>query len=702
MYRRPEVEEAVRYDMDTSSPQRGSRLAWSLWGICVAGAASSLVLAMMNRPAWRDTSLVESSGNAGLAVVFGTVGMLVAIRHGRNPVGWLLVALGCVFALQGVAQEYTTYAFIVRPGALWGGKGIAWLNALKGEVTVIGLAALVLLYFPNGRPIVPAWRGIAWIAIAGIGLSMLAAFRPGPFRNAPHLPLANPLGIPGGEPVFSVAEAVGMLLMLIAGLLAIAVTVYRFRRAEGRERRQLAWVLLGMAAILLFMVGTQMLLSLPGTIEEPLFYLSFAVLPVAIGIAILRHDLYDIDLVLSRTLVWGILTSFVVGTYVVVVAVLGSVFHARGELFPSLVATGLVALLFQPIRDRVQGLVNRFVYGDRDDPYAVVSRLGRRLEATLAPEAVLPTIVETVAESLKLPYVAVSLGHGESLTVAAAVGRPGRHHLDLPLMYQSQPVGQLSLAPRTPGDGFTTGDLRLLEDLARQVGIAAHAVLLTEEIQRSRERLVTTREEERRRLRRDLHDGVGPSLASIALKLDAARNLLPRDPAGVESLLSELSAQTQAAIGDVRRAVYNLRPPALDDLGLVPALQAHAARMGGAGMPVVVEVDAAIPPLPAAVEVAAYRIALEGLTNAARHAGARTCTVRLSPGDDCLVVEVVDDGRGIPAGAAAGVGLTAMRERAAELGGSLQVVSAPGAGCRITARLPLPPATDQTLPVRES
>jgi len=676
--------------MDGKDGHRGFRLAWLLWATCVLGAVSSLALAVVNDAAQRQTGLIEAVGNAALAVGFGTVGALITVRHIRNPVGWLLIALGCVSAFHGAAQEYTAYVFLERPGELWGGEAVAWLNAFKGEVSGIGLVALVLLYFPSGRLPSRIWNIAAWIASVGIGLSMLAAFRPGPFRSGSYPPsVINPLGVPGGDPFFGAAEALGMLLMLAALVLAIALTVRRFRLAEGIERQQLEWLVLGGATVAAFMVGTQLLFTVSPTVEEPLFYLAFAALPTVIGIAILKHDLYDVDLVLSRTLVWGCLTAFVVGTYIVVVGFLGTLVHSRDHLIPSLVATGLVALLFHPLRDRVQRLVNRFIYGDRDDPYAIVSRLGRRLEATLAPEAVLPAIVETVAEALKLPYVAIALHQGQTLIVSAAFGTPGRDLLNLPLMYQSEPVGQLSIAPRAPGDAFTPTDLRILEDLARQVGVAAHAVRLTDEVQRSRERLVTAREEERRRLRRDLHDGVGPSLASISLKLDAARNLLPCDPGAVDGLLAELRTQSEAAIADVRRAVNDLRPPALDDLGLVPALRAHAARLVGDNLHIDVDAPDTLPLLPAAVEVAAYRITLEALTNVVRHAAARTCIVRLSLFDECLVVELTDDGHGIPADVRAGVGLTAMRERAAELGGTLQIRSSPDSGSLITASLPL-------------
>ena len=312
-------------DSNDAQPQRGCRLAWLLWAACVAGAISSLSWAALNGAAQRETGLVEAGGNAGLAIGFGTVGALVAVRHARNPVGWLLIALGCVSALQGVAQEYITYVFVTRPGALWGVEALAWFRALMGEVPGIGLVALVLLYFPNGRLPSPAWRIVVWTAAAGIGLSMLAAFRPGPFRSGSYPPsVTNPLGVPGGDAVFSAAEGLGMLLMLIAVIMAIASTARRFRRAGSSERQQLEWLAMGGAVVLAFMIGTQVLFKLPRTVEEPLFYLAFAALPAAIGIAILKHDLYDIELALSRTLVWGSLTAFVVGSYVVVVGFLGT------------------------------------------------------------------------------------------------------------------------------------------------------------------------------------------------------------------------------------------------------------------------------------------------------------------------------------------------------------------------------------------
>ena len=274
------------------------------------------------------------------------------------------------------------------------------------------------------------------------------------------------------------------------------------------------------------------------------------------------------------------------------------------------------------MRERFQRGVNRLMYGERDDPYKVLSQLGQRLEATLEPESVLPAVAETVAQALKLPYAAIMLREEgerqEGFAVAAAYGSPVDSPIRLPLVYQHEAVGQLVLAPRLGEEGFSPTDRRLLDDLARQAGTAAYAVLLTADLRRTRERLVAAREEERRRLRRDLHDGLGPQLSSQALTIDAVRALMRQDPDTAEALLLDLKQQAQDAVADIRRLVYALRPPALDDLGLIGVLRETAAQYGQNGLVVSVDVPEPLPPLPAAVEVAAYRIVQEAMNNVAR------------------------------------------------------------------------------------
>ena len=631
--------------------------------------------------------------------VYGAVGTIIVTRRPHNAVGWVLWGAGVTLAAGRFAIGYGHYALFAAP-SLPAGAGMAWLANLTDGTTLAWPVLLVLL-FPTGRPLSRRWRSAVWLT-AGVALAgvLARAFLPGPIVFLDLNTIDNPFGIAGAKPVLEPVAGLSSFALILLLSVSLISMVLRFRRARGEERLQLKWFTYALA---LGVVGPLALLPLTiirgdiaggvlGNVVEPLVYLTaIAGLPIATGIAILRYRLYDIDQIINRTLVYGALTACVVAVYVLVVGYLGALFRVGEDTAVSLLAAGVVAVLFQPLRDRLQRGVNRLMYGERDDPYAVLSRLGRRLEETLAGEAVLQGVVETVAGALRLPYVALALREGDSLRPAAVHGTPVEAALRLPLVYQAESVGELALAPRAPGEQFTPADRRLLEDLARHAGAAAHAVRLTADLQRSRERLVTAQEEERRRLRRDLHDGLGPALASLTLKLDAARNLLARDPAAVDVLLAELKAQTQAAIADIRRLVYALRPPALDELGLVSALREQAAQYvnsAGGGLHVSIEAPEPLPPLPAAVEVAAYRIALEALTNAVRHAQARSCQVRLAV-NGALELEIADDGVGLPADARAGVGLSSMRERAAELGGTCVIEATSPGGSRVGARLPL-------------
>ena len=492
----------------------------------------------------------------------------------------------------------------------------------------------------------------------------------------------------------------GTLFLGCFGSAAFA-QVYRYRRVAGpAERQQTKWVVAGLTAAILGSVVLALIEAAPapvlvrelaGTLVDPVFL----VLPLSVGIAILRYRLWDIDIIVNRALVYGALTATIAGVYALVVGGLGALLQARGSPLLALLGAGTIAVLFAPLRDRLQRGVNRLMYGERGDPYGVLSRLGRQLEGALAPDGVLHTVAHTVKDALKLPYVAIALRDGDEFTINAAAGVPTTGPLSLPLVHRGETVGRLLLGHRAGERSLSTADRRLLDDIARQAGVAAHAVRLTadlrssnEELRAARGRLVTAREEERRRLRRDLHDGLGPQLAGFTLRLDAARNLLRRDPDTADALLGDLSGRAQAAVDDIRRLVYALRPPALDDLGLVAALRQHAEQYAHTGLWVTVQAPESLPSLPAAAEVVAYRIAQEALANAARHSGAATCAVRIAL-KDALCLEITDDGRGIEVGRRAGVGLASMRERAEELGGSFAIESAPNAGTTVRVRLPL-------------
>ncbi|MDP9485527.1 MAG: sensor histidine kinase [Actinomycetota bacterium] len=671
-----------------------STIAWLLCGSTLALVACAVVLASLNRYG-EDLTYLVSPASAAL------VGGLIASRRPANPVGWFILGHALCFSLGEFSRQYAIYGFLTEPGSLPFARAAVWPAYWVWFPGLVLMFSLLPLYFPNGRLLSPRWRPAVWLAVfvalvaAGIG-----AFQPNDLE-APGLP--NPLGIEALRPFVGVFLDVALpALWLILGLASVASLLVRFRRSRGEERQKIKWI--GYAAVLMIAhipLDLFLLQPLAPAAAIVLGNVFLAIPWAAIAVAVLRHRLYDIDLVINRTLVYGALTACVVGIYVLVVGYLGTLLRVDDNLAVSLFAAGVVAVLFAPLRDRLQRVVNRLMYGERDEPYAVVSRLGQRLEATLAPEDVLLTIVETVREALKLPYAAIALTkNGASTGFAASVGKAVETPLRLPLAYQGEPVGELLLGPRGPGETFGLADMRLLEGLARQAGVAAHAVRLTTDLQRSRERLVATREEERRRLRRDLHDGVGPRLAALMLELETAADLVAKDPEA-SALMTRLSGQARETIADVRRAVHALRPPALDELGLVGALREAADQCGRAGvLEVSVEAPAAMPPLPAAVEVACYLIAQEAMTNVARHAGASNCRVRVTLDEEAgaLLVEVEDDGRGIGEADKAGVGTSSMRERAEELGGRCVVgPSARGSGTLVRALLPLPYAETANL-----
>ncbi len=621
--------------------------------------------------AW--SQIVTTGLGALLLFIMGSILFL------RRSDDWMVLLVALLFGSLGATTATNVLQF---SSSLWGvlGNSVLLIESLA--------ILLTLALFPNGR-FVPRWT--LWIVLVY------------PVNVVFYLLFLNQLHLAGWLPFNNPVNSVAWFGCW--GILTLAQLYRYFRVSTSIERQQTKWVAFTFFLILVVgvvgYVTTPTLLSLLHNGFIYLFTTNLApfvglFFPLSIGIAILRYRLWDIDLIINRTLVYGTLTASVAGLYILVVGYLGALFRTGGNLLISLLATGLVAVLFQPLRGWLQRSVNRLMYGQRDEPYAVVGRLGRRLESTLAPEAVLPTIVETVAQALKLPYAAITWQQDGAVVSAATFGKAQDELLHLPLSYQSELIGELVLAPRGPGESFTPADRVLLSDLARQAGVAAHAVRLTTDLQRltgelqqSRTQLVTTREEERRRLRRDLHDGLGSALTSVTFQLDAAYNLLDRDPQAVKTLLRELKAQTQASIADIRRLVYNLRPPILDEWGLVAALREQVAQYQLNAVQVTVEAPEPLPVLPAAFEVAAYRIALEALANVIRHAQATRCTIRLDVCDDVLAVEVRDNGGGLPGEYCAGVGISAMRERAAELGGSCVIENVAAGGTRVYARLPL-------------
>jgi signal transduction histidine kinase len=507
-------------------------------------------------------------------------------------------------------------------------------------------------------------------------------------------PVPSPFRVASVESITRALLPVCLALFLGLSLACWSSLAFRWRTADRVRRRQLSWLLLPVAV---FVAGALVGMVMLDAFDAPVWLsggvdwvtvLALLAIPVSTGVAILRYDLFDIELVLNRTLVYVSLSFILVGGYVLIVQLLVGVLPSDADATARLVATAAVAVAFAPLRHRLQLLVDRMLFGERRDPYAVVARVSRRLDLGDTGDSLLDGVVSAVAQALRLPYVAIeSSPTGAGPT--SAWGRPIQDMLRFPLRHGSTELGNLVVAARHGTTRLSNAERSLLEDLARLAGLVVYSVGLADQLAESRTRLVTAQEEERRRLRRDLHDGLAPALAGMTLQLDAAIGLLDSDVCDAARRLDRLREQLADTVSGVRRVVDGLRPPALDQLGLADAVRQQAATYaeGERHLETQVFIDAG-DPLPAAVEVAAYWIACEAVRNASRHAEARHCSVGFVRNGDELKVEVIDDGTGIPSDRGAGVGLSAMRERATELGGVLEIHSS-SRGTSITARLPL-------------
>jgi len=672
------------------------RLAWVMASAAVALAFAAVIgagLAGMTLTAAVDTFVVT---NTVMALAFPSCGLILAARRPANPTGWLFLGAGLGHAVT---------AAVVPPVVT--GMGADWPDWLLKLLATVGAAAwpwsiavflpVALLLFPDGLPPSPRWR---WLIYAEVVTGSLFVVECGADKEA--LGAGTPAGyLSFGDsygtfqPLWAVAE----LRTVACFLVGIGALVVRYRRGGERERRQLLWLIL--AALVTIGVLIPWGIFLAGPI---LMLLAIPLIGVAVTIAILRYQLLDIRLVVSRALVYLTLTAAVVAAYAALVALFDLSLRRWLGLGTSALATLLVAIGFNPVRVWMQRQVDRAVYGDRSDPVRAVSSVSARLADA---DAGLTGTVEALCSALRLPFAALRSTDAEisSSGVMPATLRA------IPLTYGSERVGELVIGLRAGEKDLSPADRALLDLLAAPLSVAVRALALSAELQRSRERIVGAREEERRRIRRDLHDGLGPVLTGVTLQADLVRHLVLADPVKALDTLADLRRQTVGAIKDVRRVAYGLRPPSLDELGLLAALRQQIEQLsqqadGGA---IVVDFDlpATVPTLPAAVESAAYRIIVEAFTNAVRHARPRQVWVHLRIGRE-LHIELRDDGGDRPDAAArtvetadvertvsraamtwrTGVGLRSMFERAAELGGSC-VAGPSAAGGVVTARLPL-------------
>ncbi|MDN5767537.1 MAG: sensor histidine kinase [Humibacillus sp.] len=648
--------------------------------VVVAAATAATVRAGILGSSW---SLLTSTS------VIALVGALLAGRRPRHPVGWLLLATGVPFLVGQAAEGVARLGLTRTPGGL-GTEAALWVANWVYPPALVPLFVLVALTFPDGHLPSRRWQGLAVLATAlAVVLAVFGAVGQ-PTLVLGETTVPNPYAVAALTAVGPAMVAWAGLVLVGCSLAATLSLVLRWRGATRQAQRQIMWVVLALVVLAAaFGVDAAVAFLAPSVypVVFPIVQLAPVVVPLAIAVAVMKHQLFDIEALVSRALLYVMLTFLLVGGYALAATWAGAVLPGSAGALARVLATAVVAVAFAPLRDGLQRFIGRRLYGDRASPYAAMTRLARQLQQPSAPEQVLATLVTSAAGALRSPYAAIELGDQPAPVVEHGI-RPaaGGHLASVELTHAGLSLGRLVVAGRGRV-ALAPVDLRLLADLALPIGAAVHAVGLSVDLHRSRERMVLTMEEERRRVGRDLHDDLGPRLAAISMQVELARDLTLSDPARAHALLGDLLDQTEIAVQETRRVAHAHRPPALDSLGLVPALESHVAHV--AAVPVRFEVPLALPALPAAVEVAAYRIALEAIQNVANHAQAQSCVLHLAHDEHGLTLEVADDGRGIPSIHPIGLGLQSMTERAAELGGALTVQPRPhGPGTMVRAVLP--------------
>ncbi len=709
---------------DRSASRRTTAIAVGLAATALVGVATTVVLAVLNRAHLPNLDAADPSS---IAVPMGAIiGVLVAIRHPRNPVGWLILFIAVASSLQGVEDQYARFALLTHPGL----PGAVWSEWLGSFVAVpifpAGAVAWLLLLLPDGHLPSRRWRLVLVAGAVDTAVLVAAtAFAPGPLNvstNGANYPdLTNPLGVgalqafsaSGGGALGGAIWFFGLAILLVAGVAPFR----RMRRAGGEERQQLKWVAYAVLVTVVALVPFVFLAGsvLPSwTFDIPIVFGFGVAFPVSIGMAIFKYRLYDIDVVISRTLVYGSLAVFITAVYVGIAVGIGALVGGGGKpnLALSIVATAIVAVGFQPVRERVQRVANRLVYGKRATPYEVLAQFSERVAKSYAADDVMPRMARVLAEGTGAQRADVWLrsagtwhqaavwpeGAALAAPIVAVDGTlPPLDHVSrlVEVRHQGDLLGALSVTKRS-GEALTPVEENLLNDLAGQAGLVLKNVGLTSDLQArlvelraSRQRLVTAQDVERRRLERNLHDGAQQHLVALKVKLGLAEMLASRDPEKAKATIAQLKGDADEALETLRDLARGIYPPLLADKGLGVALELQARK---ATIPVTIDAER-IGRYTQDVEAAVYFSVLEALQNVQKYAHATHATVRLREDDGALRFEVADDGKGFDlASTPKGSGLTNMADRVDALGGEVGITSAPGRGTELRGSLPV--ATD--------
>jgi signal transduction histidine kinase len=695
-------------------------LAHVLFGLTVACIAVGLVFTILDHRTFGSSWDVAGQITFLLGfAAFPIVGYVLASRRPDQRIGWVVFATGIAFGVDALLGSYAGYAIHGGAGGVAVGKWFAAVDSPMWVPIVALPATFLLLLFPDGHLPSPRWRWFARVLGVALCIVVLAILlSPGPMTDTGYPDLANPLGVEAIAPLLD-AALVFLLVLPVGVIVALVSLVLRYRRSTGIERLQLRWLVTA-ATIVGVLYALALLLSLqtawrgedtPPAIAviQTIAIPAFGLIPIAIGVAVMRYRLLEIDVVINRAVLFGGLAVFITAVYVAIVIGIGAAVGNRSNALLSAAAAAVVALAFQPARRRAQHLANRLVYGKRATPYEVLSEFADRLGTTYGGDELLPKMARALAEGTGASRADIWVKVGEQLRVEASwpedaeplpvVPAADRQERSVspagifePVRHRGEFLGAMSIAKR-PGDSVTATEERLVRDLAGQAGLVLRNVALTEELmdtieqlRASRQRLVAAQDEERRKLERNLHDGAQQQLVALTLKLRLLQQFVERDPAKVKGLAEDLQVQATSALEDLRDLARGIYPPLLADQGLVVALRSQARR---SAVPLTVEGDH-VGRYSKDTEAAVYFACLEALQNVAKYAGASRAVVRLSEEDGHVRFEVSDDGVGFDASATSyGTGLQGIADRLAAAGGEVLVTSNPGHGTVVAGSIPV-------------
>jgi signal transduction histidine kinase len=629
------------------------------------------------------------------AISFAIVGALIVWRRPSNRIGWVCCGIGVLWGVEEFVLGLYSYAVYAPHPPIPGTHLVTWLVGWIWILPVSLTFFFLPFLFPDGEPVSPRWWPLAWVALGGMAI-----------------------GIAGAAIGITVLDLPGQIIELTCAVLASCTLVIRYRRSGFAERQQIKWfagaslllaVLVVASTVVSFVVyhNSYVVFNPVGGIALPL---GLAGLAAAIGISVLRYHLYDIGIFLRRALVYAVLVALIGAIYLVLVVSIGTRIDlpttTADRAIPFAVAA-VLALIFQPVRNRLQRLANRLVYGKRATPYEVLANFSRGVSELYGDEDLTVRMARILAEGTEADRAEVWLRVGDELRLAASWPAAGATPASLrlvsgepppipgaasqvPVRYQGELLGAVAVMKR---EDITPTETRLVNDLAHEAGLILKNERLTaelsqrlEELTVSRQRLVTAQDTERRRIERNLHDGAQQDLIGLKLKLVAAQAMAATDPRQTQDMLQGLVTDVGNAVETLRELARGIYPAVLADLGLAAALEAQARRS-----PLTVEVHAdSLHRYPPEMEAAVYFCCLEALQNAIKHAQATTMVITVGESAGQLSFTAADDGRGIDvARARSGSGIQNMMDRMAALQGSLDLGTAPGGGTIVSGRLPV-------------